>query len=298
MGQPAILPAARPATTSSISPSRDRLKALVVPREHGAWGLLLMPLLVGGLAGLRFDGEIEPVLILMGGALSLFWLRAPVESLLGTSPMYAHPGEERRQVLRMILITGLIALLFLGALFWDGKNQALLPLGVAAAIMLAAQAVLKKLGRATRMASQIVGALGLTVTAPASYYVSTGNLDERAFGLWLATFLFVANQIHFVQLRIHGAKLIAAKDRIRQGAGFIAGELLILAALAVAVRSGWLTALSSLAFLPAIFRGTAWFFRKPQPISVRRLGWSEVLQSILFGALLLFGVYNGAFRLR
>jgi hypothetical protein len=53
------------------------------------------------------------------------------------------------------------------------------------------------------MAAQLAGAIGLTCTAPAAYYVGTGRLSERAFVLWAANWIFAGNQIHFVQLRIH-----------------------------------------------------------------------------------------------
>jgi len=53
------------------------------------------------------------------------------------------------------------------------------------------------------MAAQLAGAIGLTCTAPAAYYVGTGRLSERAFVLWAAHWIFAGNRIHFVQLRIH-----------------------------------------------------------------------------------------------
>ena len=267
-----------------------RLKALVVPREHGAWGLLLIPLLVGGAVGLRLDGRVQPVLLLLGAALALFWLRAPVESLLGAGPMRVSSDEERRYALRVIAAATAVALLFLGSLFRCSNVPALLTLGAAAALAFVAQAFLKRLGRSTRMASQIVGALGLTVTAPAAYFVSTAHLDARALGLWLASFLFSAHQIYFVHLRIHGAKLVGLQKKIRQGWGFAITQALFLVALGLAVRRELLPVLSLLAFAPAICRGTAWFFRAPQALNVKKIGWNEVLQSLAFG-LLLSGVY-------
>ena len=294
MGQMAAFPLAapvRPLTESSPAPSPERLKALVVPREHGAWGILLMPLLVGGAAGMHFEGKIEPVILLLGAALSLFWLRAPVESLLGTGVMRAQPGQERRHVISAIALAAALSFFFLAVLLPEWNSQTLLPLASVVVIAFATQAFLKKMGRSTRMASQIVGAIGLTVTAPAAYCVATGRLDRLALGLWLATFLFSANQVYFVQLRIHGSKLTTFKDRVRQGAGFLVAEAVVLAALLAAVRGGWLVAMSCVAFAPAILRGTAWFLQKPQPMNVRKLGWSEMRQSLAFGALLIFSVY-------
>ena len=41
-----------------------------------------------------------------------------------------------------------------------------------------------------------------------------------------------------------------------------------------------------LAFLPVLLRGTFWFVRRRQPLDVHKLGFSELGQSLLFGALL------------
>jgi len=291
MGQIAAFPLASPARPEPNAPSQERLKALVVPREHGAWGILLVPLLVGGAVGMLRGGKIEPIVLLLGAALSLFWLRAPVESLLGAGVMRAQPGQERRHVISAIAVAAALSFFFLAVLLPGWNGQTLLLLGSVTGGAFVAQTILKKLGRATRVTSQIVGAVGLTVTAPAAYYVATGRLEGLAFGLWLATFLFSANQVYFVQLRIHGSKLSSFKERVERGKLFLLCEVGLVIALSVAVRSGWLVAVSLFAFVPAIFRGTAWFFRPPQPLNVNKLGWSEMRQSLIFGILLVFSLY-------
>ena len=59
----------------------------------------------------------------------------------------------------------------------------------------------------------MVGAAGLTSTAPAAYYVVTGYLDITAWALWAANLLFAINQIQFVQIRIHASMLSSAWAR-------------------------------------------------------------------------------------
>jgi hypothetical protein len=41
-----------------------------------------------------------------------------------------------------------------------------------------------------------------------------------------------------------------------------------------------------IAFAPAFVRGTQWFFRKPESLDVRKLGWSEMKHGVAFGVLL------------
>jgi uncharacterized membrane protein len=265
---------------------KERLRALVVPREHGAWGMMLIPLLTGAAVGLARGRAILPLVLFSCLALLLFWLRTPVESLLGTSPMRAQTMAERAYVLRRVVALVAISVLCLAALLLPGHYPDLLLLGAAVSGAFVLQALLRRLGRATRMASQLIGAAGLTATAPAAYYVVTGDFGSMVWGLWIANWLFAGNQIHFVQLRIHAAREVGLRSRLRRGASFLLGHLFLLAGLFVAYRGHWLPAVAGLVFAPAVFRGLLWFFQSPQPLAVRRLGWTEMVQALVFGCLL------------
>lgn len=270
-----------------------RFGSLVVPREHGAWGLLFVPLATGGALGALAGRNGLPLIALTIAALTLFWLRTPVESWLGTSLLRAQGQRERRSVGVTILILAAVAALALAFLCWDGRNRELLLLGLIAVTAFVAQGILRKLGRHTRMLSQIVGTLGLTVTAPAAYYVMTGHLDRDAWPLWIANFLFAGNQIHFVQLRIHSARVSGWSQKFARGRSFLAGQALMAAALVFAWRLRLLPGLAALAFLPLLVRGMAWFFERRKPLAVRRLGWTELAHAAIFGIVLVAGFHLG-----
>ena len=272
---------------SSAPISGPRLRTLVVPREHGAWGMLLVPLATGAAPGLMRGGQALPLAIFTTAAMAVFWLRTPLESWLGTPPLRAQTAAERRVVLLFILCFSAIAAMTFAALFWGGRNRFLLPLGAAAALAFFVQAGLKKLSRKLRLPAQVAGAIGLTATAPAAYMVVSGRFDSLAAALWLANWLFAGDQIHFVQLRIHAARAKAAGEKLRRGRAFLAGQVGLAAALVLLAKFELLPWLALLAFVPVLFRGVAWFVRGSQPLAVRRLGWSEVAQSLAFGALLI-----------
>jgi hypothetical protein len=216
-------------------PSR-RMSSLIAPREHGAWGLLFVPLATGGALGLLAGGNGLPLMALAIAALALFWLRTPVESWLGTGLLRAQGQRERRVVGIAILLLAAIASVALASLFSKGRNRGLLILAPIAVSTFLAQAVLRKLGRRTRMLSQIVGTLGLTVTAPAAYYVTMGTLDRIAWALWMANLLFAGDQIHFVQLRLRSVRASGWAQKFVSGRGFFAGQMLLATALIVAWR--------------------------------------------------------------
>jgi hypothetical protein len=266
---------------------------LIVPREHGAWGLLFVPLATGGAIGVLGGGDGLPLIAFAIAALALFWLRTPVESWLGTSLLRAQGQRERRSVGITTLILAAVAALALASLFSDGRNGDLLLLGLMAMVAFLAQGLLPRLGRRTRILSQVVGALGLTVSATAAYYVVTGKLDHEAWALWLTNFLFAGNQIHFVQLRIHSARAAGWSQKLSCGRDFLLGQLLLATALLFAWRFGLLPAIAALAFLPLLGRGIAWFLESQKPLAVRRLGWTELAHAVTFGIWLIAGFHLG-----
>jgi YwiC-like protein len=266
-------------------PHKGRLHALIFPREHGAWGLLLVPLASGAVVALLRHGGGWPLVPLTVGALALFWARTPFESLLGAGPMRARSSQERRAALHTVLALSTLGGPMLLALLWGGANQKLLWLGAIAGTAFILQALLKTFRPESRIAVQLIGAAGLAAAAPAAYYVSSGNLDATAAMLWLTNWMFAGNQIHFVQLRIHSAKT-HRNERPRCGWRFLAGHVVAGSALAALCRFGLLPWLALLAFAPITIRGLAWFLQRPAPLVIRRLGWSELAHAVAFGVLL------------
>lgn len=262
---------------------------MIVPREHGAWGLLLVPLFSGIAIGARSAQAIVSLLLFILAALALFWLRTPVENLLGTSPLRAQTRAERQIASLTSVLLAVLSSACLTALLRNGRNPELWRLGAVVALALMAQMLLKRMSKRLRMAAQMAGAIGLTCTAPAAYYVATGSLNQTAFTLWAANWLFAADQIHYVQLRIHAARAGTFQEKLARGWVFLLGQTIMLALLIVAAALHRMPPLVLLAFLPAVLRGTFWFIRPSGPLKVKQLGWSELVQGIVFGILLAIG---------
>lgn len=265
---------------------RERRRALILPREHGAWGLLLVPMVTGAGVAFHQASHIFPLILLLTAALALFWLRTPVENLIGTSAMRAQSLEESHTLRSFIILLAGIAGLAIAALLWAGRNADLWPLGAAVAAAFIAQAILKKLGRRTRMLSEMVGTIGLTASAPAAYYVITGQFNETAWMLWLANILFAGDQIHYVQLRIHTAKVEGFRAKLRCGWAFALGQGLMTAIITLDCLARLMPPIASLAFAPLLFRGWFYFVQRPTQLIVRRLGWSELKHATAFCMLL------------
>ena len=271
----------------SVAPVRRlRMRSLIVPREHGAWGLVLVPLFTGVAASASSAHRRWPLLVFVIAAVSLFWLRTPIESLLGTTPVRVSTKQEWWTALLAAISLAAVSAVCLAPLLGRSQNPGLLAVGAVAALAFLIQAALRKAAPRMRMTAQLAGAIGLTSTAPAAYLIGTGRLDRHALMLWAANWIFAGNQIHFVQLRIHTARASGFSEKFGQGWMFFLAQFVLLAALIYATLGRWAPPLIILAFLPVLVRGTFWFFREAEPLAIRSLGWSEMRQGILFGVLL------------
>jgi hypothetical protein len=270
---------------------QTRIRALTFPREHGAWGLLLIPLVTGAVIGIPYGHGPGNLILFLTAALSIFWLRTPVESYFGMGLMRIGNGEERKAVLRTIAALAPVVALSLGALLWNSHDTALLLIGCIGATAFAVQSALRLFGRRFRMISQAIGSIGLTSTAAGAYYAVAGRLDVRAFAVWFACWLFAGDQIHYVQLRLRGSKLANATARLTAARYFLIGQIVMLAIVGAAIRFDLLPVYAVAAFVPAVFRGCAWPVNKKLEMNLTRLGVSELLQSLAFGALLTVAFY-------
>ncbi len=262
----------------------SRKRSFLIPREHGAWGMLLVPLVAGAVAGQPSGGQALRVLLFATAALALFCLRTPVEAELGISALRPQDDAERRLVHFTIYFYAVVAGSALVALLIWARAFGLILLGAAAAVAFIAQVALRKLGRETRLNSQLTGAIALSSTAAGAYYLATGRMGTTAVILWFINWLFAADQIHFVHLRIHSARATSAGEKMRKGKSFLIHQAVSLIVLGLIWRAGGIPALIFAGFAPLFIRGWAWFLESPGPLQVRRLGQSELACAVVFGA--------------
>jgi hypothetical protein len=266
-----------------------RRRSLIFPREHGAWGILLVPLVTGAGIGLLAGGRAWPLAPLSMVVLALFWLRTPVESWMGTASSKARTPGEFALVRNAALALAAVSSAALIWLFWGSRNGALLWIGAAAAAAFITQVVVRQAWRRTRMAAQMIGAAGLTAVAPAAYYVVTDHMNSVAWALWIANLLFAANQIQFVQLRIRAAHVLKPIEKRSVGRAFLAGQIILVVLLGLACADhlfGWYAAM---AFLPILLRGFAWFVSESEPLAIHALGKRELVHAGVFSILLVLG---------
>lgn len=219
-----------------------------MPREHGAWGILLIPFATAvGVTGV-FDLKVA---LLLASVLCFYVARASY--LKGHIQWMA------------ILLAGSAACVLPVILIW--KLWWLAAFGAVAAPL-----AFRKTERSVAM--QFLAVAGLTLTAPAAWYVATGKLDYR---LWLVNALYFAGGVFYVKMHVAAAIARCPAQR--------APTLIYYGALAVVAALWWPV---GLAFVPAIARAFVGVARLSPVLRIKRLGWTEVAHSLVFGTLVVY----------
>ena len=228
----------------------NRLAAKMnLPREHGAWGILLIPFAsAAGIAGV-FDA---PVMLLLASVLCFYLARTSFLT-----------GNYRSMVgLLVVSLVAAVPIVFVWHRWW------LVAFGASVAPV-----ALRRTARG--LAMQLAAVAGLTLTAPVTWYVATGSLGWPAWRLWLLNALYFAGRVLYVKM--HTA---AARHRSDNRLRFCAPTL---------VYHGVLTGLAAcwwpfgLAFVPDVLHAFVGVARLTPFLRIKRLAWTEVAASVVFG---------------
>jgi len=264
------------------------VRRLLIPREHGSWGLWLLPLVSGAALGWskRSDGSLVAVTWLFVAAASAFLIHQPFQVWLGRSVLKARSAAEEHFAMVATFILLAVSGLSLIALLLQGRSFVLLLVALAGGCFFANLLMAGPRKRWLRASAQIVGALGLTATSLGAYYAVTVTIDARAALLWLGSWLFAAAQIAYVQLRLRTASATSRKQKLRAGWKVGLLHLALPLTAAIAAMSGVVSWMLALAFVPAAARLVFWALCPPVRIRVHRLGFTELAQNVIFAALL------------
>jgi len=262
------------------------ISSLLVPREHGSWGLWLLPLISGAVVGYVFDPHAAAVPVFWFGlaATSAFLSYQPLEMLLGLSLVKMRSQRQQRTALLWIIVLTIAAVCSVLELLHLQRFMVLL-IGVVASGSFGVRSLLGR-SRRVRVLKQLIGALGLTSTAAGAYYAATGRMDRTALLLWLASWFFAVGQIEYVQLRLRSAQIRLLRQKARSSLPVTIFHVLVMGIAILGGLAHVAPLLLGLAFIPAVIRLAVWVIQPWRPLGVHILGISELIQGVLFNALL------------
>lgn len=240
-----------------------------LPREHGAWAWLLLPLIVGGATSSRFS---PPVVLFPTAVLLAYLGRGPAEAWL---------RRRRGADLAWAAVLAVVASGF-GApavILW--QRWMLLP----AAALVAGGPLLVATSRALKTTRRTAGELlvvtSLAALAPAVRFAAEGDLAATHLLVWLPVALYGGASVFFVRMLFHGRR---RSNRLGDPAvAYHAALTLALAAVAVA---GLVPPLAPLAFLPLLVKVGLALAHPPARVRPTRVGLLESAHAAAFAGLL------------
>jgi hypothetical protein len=237
--------------------------------------MLYVPFVAGALVAWTFSWR---VVVLVLAVTFLFIAR---ESLLAWWRARRRK-QNNTQAGRVALLYLTTAAAFALPLILVGQLWGLVPLGIAAALVLAANAEQAVRREDRTVSGEALAVLGLTMTAPAAHYTAWGAWHAEALWLWLLCALYFASSIFYVKLRVHAAnprKEEARRMAWRHCASYHAFLFIGLTVLAV---TGSLNLFALIAFAPVLGRSFWYLFKPSTQLNLKRIGVLEIVYSVVF----------------
>lgn len=262
-------------TVSNVS-----LKTVALPAQHGGWGFLAEPILLGLLIA-----PSSGALWLSLAALGAFLLHQPLK--LAVKDLRKGKRYERTTwALRFALTYAALAALGFALALMSAGPGFLLPILYAVPLALA-QLWYEFQNEGRSMAAEICGALAFGAIAPAAALMSGWGIVP-AMALWLALAIRAATSILYVRARL---RLEYGRPAQPQPVIYthIAG-LLVFVGLALADWLPWLPVLGGLVLLARAWLGLS-DQRKPTPAKI--IGFRELGYGLGFVALIVLGYALG-----
>jgi hypothetical protein len=252
-------------TLTAAMPAREGVgvswKRILLPPEHGGWGFLFEPILLGLLVAPSGAGAALGV-----AAVAAFFTRQPLKLALSDrrrGMRYSRTAAAERAA----LACGTVAAVALAAALAAGGPRMALPL--LAALPLGLVQVVYDARRETReILPELAGSAALAATAPAMA-LADGWMLAAALGLWLILLARSIPSILYARTmvrRLHGERVSGAPALTVHAAG--------VAAVGAAGAAGIVPLVVLAAPLLLLVRAALGLFRGTVP--ARRLGWGEI----------------------
>lgn len=248
---------------------------LRLPREHGAWAMLLVPFVLGVLVAGKFT--VSALLVLLS-ALAMFISR---ESLLAWRRARRRNRDSGNAGRMLALYLALAALLGAPLIFYF-QLYLLLPLALAGVALLIFNGEQGAQMEERSITNEALAISAMTLTAPAAYYTARGVWDSTALWLWALSALFFVSSVYYVRLRVLSLneRRQAAQRRVWQRCVFYHGFLL--AGLLALALTGRLSLFALIAFTPILIRTFIELLRPSRRVNFKLTGMLELAWSVIF----------------
>ena len=237
--------------------------------------MLYIPMLLGFLQAGVWTLRIPELFLAATGC---FLARRPLLAWARALHWRKPAGDSPRLAL-IYLAVGAVA----GALLiFPNRLWYLAALAIVAALILAVNTWQGVVREDRTFLGEFTAIAGMTLTGPAAYYTSTLRLDFTALLIWLLSLLYFLSSVVYVKLRVSAAHERHHGDTARFQFVCAGYHALLLGVLGLLRIQHFIGTLAALGFIPVIARAL-WFTARPhRHLNMQRIGWSEVVFSLLF----------------
>ncbi len=270
--------------------------APLIPDDHGAYVMLLFPLVVGAVVGSIADptpkSPILAFIFLTLALLAAFFAHEPLEII--TKPNIN--ARAKRRAALWLAIYGIILLVCGSALILTWQLWGILWLALPAVIPPAIELISRRWRKQRSLGVRLAGIGALVLSAPAGYYVATGKLDRLALGLWVINFIYYGSTLFYVRIWFEAKRLskITKYGQTLIPAWLLQSTILYHSAglLLFLGLASWriLPWTPLLAFAPLAAKLGMAIRRPPLYIPIKQVGLFELSQSLAFTFLLIFSM--------
>jgi hypothetical protein len=248
---------------------------LRLPREHGAWAMLFVPLVIGSLVAMQWS--LALVLVALSATAVFIARDSVINWWRSRSRGKEDPGAVRAMLIYLAIgvAAGIPLLLFY-------RLYLFVAFGAASALLLSINALQAARREDRSMGSEILAICGLTLSAPAAYYAATTKLDAVAATLWLVCALYFTSSVFYVKFRVSVLNRRKPELRKRYWRHCVVYHVFLLFALAAFALTRSINVFALVAFIPVLGR-SFWHLAKPgAKLNLRRVGVLEIIYSIVF----------------
>jgi hypothetical protein len=238
-------------------------------------------MLVGAIAGGRFTVEFGLLTI---SALGIFMSYVPVHTILRHAFVQPQPALKLRQAFVWSVVYLGVGFLLIIPLLTRGFLL-LLVIGLPGVIAFVGNFFLTRRFSKT-IASDLLAVAGLTLGAPAAYYMSTGSMGMTAFYLWLLNLLFFGCSVFYVHMKINAFSTkkpdFPMKDRLSIGRQNLVYHLAVLFLVAILSATHHTPQLAVLAFVPMALHAVYGTCTLTSRVRFKKIGLLLLAQSLVF----------------
>ncbi len=262
-----------------------RIANIPLPREHGAWAVLLVPMVI--VSSIKQAASLELVLLALS-TVALFVATVPLETILRNMFLARQESQKVRTAKMWATFYSALSVFLATPLLLQGFWW-LMGFGILALFVFVATFFLVRSSQKT-IVSDLIATIGLSITGLSSYYLIEGTLDVVGLQIWGFNVLFFGSTVFYVHMKIRATRFkengFGIKERLSIGKLNLAYHVATVAVVTVLASLHYTTELALVAFLPMLIHSIYGTVKLSNTVRFKNLGFILVGQSVLFAAAL------------